>query len=770
MGRKSRRKTRRHRPTADSRQAKAGAHQQGWESESWLAAAVCAMLVARPLYPSEAVAQGHGLPAVMLWLALLVLWLAVVLGRAPIAVRFGWLDAAVLLLVGLHTISGVWAAFTASARPAVNVLWEWIALGTCYLLARQLFAHPKQVRALVAVMIGTAVFLSAYGLYQYVYEFPLTRAAFQSDPEAALREAGMWLQPGSRQWQLYVQRLESTEPISTFALANSLAGFLVPWLLAALGVLLATLGSERAGRWRWAVCLGGVGAAAACGICLLLTKSRSAYLAVLLGIAGLWIFCRPARWHIGWKVPLVVGLVLLVLLSAALFLGGLDWEVLLEAPKSLAYRFQYWQATLQMIAERPLLGCGPGNFQYTYTAYMLPEASEEIADPHNFLLEVWATAGTPAAIALVAVIAGFFWTVFRHGRVCAGRTTADHPTAGSPPANAAAGGKPEGKPGKRPPQDEAPGQLANGPWKIYLGGAVGLLLAVPLALTVSVPPSRWVYAVGLVPAVLACGLLWPWVQQGKLPRLLPSVAVAALLLNLTAAGGIGFPGVAQSLWILVALGLNQVEQDRPRAVGRGTLTVLLGITLLGAAACYLSAYQPVLASRSMMERAGKSLHRAEQYLEAAARADKLSSEPAQALAQHYLQQYLVSKRPEDLERFRRWCRETLRRCPNSASLLAEAGRWYGQLFAATGDLALAQQAAELVGKAVSRYPSSAFLRAEHALALAAAGEPQAASSAAAEALRLDQQTPHADKKLAPELKAQMELLIRSADKQAATAL
>ena len=43
-----------------------------------------------------------------------------------------------------------------------------------------------------------------------------------------------------------------------------------------------------------------------------------------------------------------------------------------------------------------MLGVGPGNFQQTYPAYKLPQASESVADPHNFLLEVWATAGGPA--------------------------------------------------------------------------------------------------------------------------------------------------------------------------------------------------------------------------------------------------------------------------------------------------------------------------------------------------------------------------------------
>ena len=81
---------------------------------------------------------------------------------------------------------------------------------------------------------------------------------------------------------------------------------------------------------------------------------------------------------------------------------------LAKAVKSFGFRVQYWQATAGLIADHPLLGCGPGNFQDAYTAYKLPEASEEVADPHNFLLEVWATAGTPAMLAMLAMLACFF--------------------------------------------------------------------------------------------------------------------------------------------------------------------------------------------------------------------------------------------------------------------------------------------------------------------------------------------------------------------------
>ena len=115
----------------------------------------------------------------------------------------------------------------------------------------------------------------------------------------------------------------------------------------------------------------------------------------------------------GWKLPAVVGLTVAVLLTMGIAVGGLDRQVFSEASKSLGYRAQYWQSTMRMIAECPLTGCGPGNFQYEYTRFKLPEASEEVADPHNFLLEVWATAGTPAMLALLAVLMCFGWAMWK---------------------------------------------------------------------------------------------------------------------------------------------------------------------------------------------------------------------------------------------------------------------------------------------------------------------------------------------------------------------
>ena len=61
-------------------------------------------------------------------------------------------------------------------------------------------------------------------------------------------------------------------------------------------------------------------------------------------------------------------------------------------------------------------GFGPGNFPAAYLRHKLPEASEEIKDPHNFAPETWATAGVGALAALLAALGFGFWGAFGPAR------------------------------------------------------------------------------------------------------------------------------------------------------------------------------------------------------------------------------------------------------------------------------------------------------------------------------------------------------------------
>ena len=80
-------------------------------SRGWLLAGMTALLVCRTMFPSESAAiEGDGLPVVMLWLALLVVWLLGAIGQVRTPLRLGCTAVAMLVLVGWHSAAGVWAA------------------------------------------------------------------------------------------------------------------------------------------------------------------------------------------------------------------------------------------------------------------------------------------------------------------------------------------------------------------------------------------------------------------------------------------------------------------------------------------------------------------------------------------------------------------------------------------------------------------------------------------------------------------------------------
>ena len=369
----------------------------------WLLGGMMAIMVARPMFPSESAASfGDGLTAVMLWIALAVFWL---LGRSPGRGSRSASDGPTppcVLLVRWHTVAAVLAVAHGTPRPAMNMLWEWIGMGLCFFLARQLIDTAREARAVVAVMIALAVALSGYGLYQRAYELPGRGGrSTRPIPIGALHNVGLWMPPNSPGRKLFEDRLANVEPTATFALTNSLAGFLTPWLVVLAGLIGSTL---RKGKRPWAMIVALIPIAA----CLLLTKSRSGYAGGgRRAVVGVAIFCREKKFASVGNCPLPLAVVVALLISAAAVVEGP--AVLGRASKSFGYRLQYWQSSLRMIAAHPWFGCGPGNFQEVYTQYKLPEASEEIADPHNFLIEIWATAGTPAALAFLGVLGCFVW-------------------------------------------------------------------------------------------------------------------------------------------------------------------------------------------------------------------------------------------------------------------------------------------------------------------------------------------------------------------------
>ena len=113
----------------------------------WIVGAATALFIARLLWPSESVAwRGDGLPLAFLWLVLVGAWLTGGLLDQRLSVRFSWPDIALAALVSWHTLAAIWSATHDAPRPAINMLWEWVALGCGYWIVRQCATTSREAR------------------------------------------------------------------------------------------------------------------------------------------------------------------------------------------------------------------------------------------------------------------------------------------------------------------------------------------------------------------------------------------------------------------------------------------------------------------------------------------------------------------------------------------------------------------------------------------------------------------------------------------------
>ena len=700
-----------------------------------------ALIVAAPLIPSEAaVAFGSHVVLIMIWLVLTAAWFTRSLFDARPTWNVGIVGAALGLFLAVHSLSAVVMMHQGHGRPTLNALWLWVSFGLMFYTVRQLFRGGAQQRALVSVLIAMAVGLSVFGIYQTAYVYPRQRAEYHVDPARVLDEAGTVAPLGSPQRRHFEDRLASTEPTGPFALTNSFAGFLAPCLVLLAG-LVVQVWRSLASRPRGvsaAIVAGTLLAAGAVSACLVLTKSRSGYVATLAGLGLLAVFNALPRTWLRWRWLATGGVGLAAIGLYVAFVGGLDRQVLTEAPKSLRYRFEYWQASAAMIADYPWLGCGPGNFKDYYTQYKLPGASESIADPHNFLVEVAATAGLPALALLLLVGGALWWCLQRY---------ATERTQGS---------------GQRSTdvRDAA---------SIYWGVPAGFLLAYPAGWIGGQSPLLEMLWVALPITVLTLWLFRPWVVGGKLPTGPLWVAAVTLLVHLLAAGGIGFPGVAGMLWVLMALLLNTVENGRSvdAASGptswRGPVLSRYAIGLAMTAVCvmtvlnYLTMYRPVLAGHRFMgflEEAsarGVSADQVVRRCRSAAEADRWWGETCEMWAEVLHRQWIDGRSAERLAEFDRVATAAQERNRRSFGVAQRQGDRLLKMYSVSGRIDLLDRAAEAYSRAVQLYPNSGALHAQLAWACYLAGDTTGARREAGEALRLDQLMLHEELKLKHQL-------------------
>ncbi|MEX0727449.1 MAG: O-antigen ligase family protein, partial [Planctomycetaceae bacterium] len=717
---------------------------------------------ARWLLPAESAAQGETLWIVALWF---VLALAYVYGKFREQVSLEkftkWEIGLGVIIVGQCLgCAGVWID-GGNLRSAVNGCWEWLGLGVSTSIILRLLQMPATRTKFAGVLMVFLVVLAGLGIWQHYVWYPNTAAHYRElvaaldgdlsparrrEIETELAQAGF---PDDRQSRaMFEQRLfSSSEPIGFFALTNSLAGLL------AVGTVVGFFGLAR--QWMDHRTSSGsslprsIWITAACGsgiivLCLLLTKSRTAWVGTAGAVvAGVILLAR--QMHISRTTWLRGGIILLaaVILVAGMLAvsGGLDRQVLSEAPKSLKYRLEYWSGTWQVIKSHPWRGVGPGNFRQHYLRYKLPESSEEIADPHQMVLDLWVQGGIVSLIGL-GILLGIAANALRHDR----------------PSPAAGNDNPSASP------------FIRSPWAWGSIGSFLLIVAV-----------QFVSGEQIDQRLAVCGLVF----AGLLPFGLRTYSAAyatpftwglaalALAIHLQGAGGISMPAVAQLIFLLPALAFASDAQPHDAdSTSHSSFRTLgtIALLFLALAACLVTAVLPTWQSRSLTAQgdavlfAGQSPRGAENFYRRAAEADRWDPAAYERLAQLSFSIWSSGRETSEseFERGVEFLREAIRRDPFDHNYFQALGHWYFKRYQRTKTPADAVAAADMYFEAVQRYPENAELQWKLAMSSQAAGRREPARRAANRAAALDEinrRYSHSDKYLTPAQREELQRLL-----------
>ena len=727
-----------------------------------------AVLLVLPQFSTNASFMGvTGLPG-----PVVVLALGLALALMPVLVVCSWVAErratmpapwlavpAVLFVVGV-AVSTCFASdkSTALVRGA-EMAGLWVGLAALV----QAIRTDAQRRFLLSVLVAAAVVLAAVAVYQAAVGLPKTWAMFQADRERILAERG--IAPGSWHEQMFIGRFFGGVQAS-MGHPNVLASFLTLGFFVAVG-LAREKWSEAGSRGARVLAAVMVVVAGVCALGIILTQSRAAVAAVLVGLywlAAAWRVRQRRRRIVLYLMPLVVAAVGLAAASQV------DHPAVQAVLKTLRYRLDYWWATLKILGLYWDRGVGLENFGHHYVEYKVAWAPEEVADPHNMFLSVWSQLGLAGVTALVLLAAGAIRSWLR-GAPPTGRPTM--PDVARRPSQAAAseavGGSVaawEGRhaEGVEPPPGEpllgllVPAMLLGGPVVIYffmMGWYVGVAAAAVMVMVAGL-------ASGEEPSRLEA--------SGRPLRSLRTacvVALAAFALQEQIGTAVLAPPTAWAMLVVLGVSLRP-RGPRPESGGvalGAAARFLLMIAVMAMCFGYVRLLVLPVAREQMLLRVGDwglDAFGGGEPLRAAAEANPLAWEPA-VIRGHQWQKGAASKEGPaaaiDLEMAIRAYRDAVQRHPRLRSAYLALAECYLASAGAHENPAALATARDYLEEAARLYPTHVATRLRLAHVLERMGETEAAVTAYREAQGLDALMPEAGRRLRPQVRAWIEARI-----------
>ncbi len=304
---------------------------------------------------------------------------------------------------GLVVIAAVVSCLIAgNKRLAINASIDWLCYPLLTIALVQLMHRPWQRYLVLAAVLASACAQSTQCFEQYFVGFDETWEHYQSIKEEFWARQGV--DADSAKIETFEQRMRAREATGFMPHGSITGSYLVLCGMAAVGIAMA--------RWRrtvdaarWPLFIASSVAAAFILAAALLTKSLGAVIAGVVGIV-LWLVASVLRpwidahrrktFFIGW-IAVAAGAVCVV--------GyGLRHDRL--PGWSLTFRWQYWQASSELIADHALTGVGRENFGRHYLRYKPIESPEEVANPHNLFVQATADWGLLGLIGVVTMLVG----------------------------------------------------------------------------------------------------------------------------------------------------------------------------------------------------------------------------------------------------------------------------------------------------------------------------------------------------------------------------
>ncbi|HEY2760576.1 MAG TPA: hypothetical protein VGI75_07525, partial [Pirellulales bacterium] len=261
------------------------------------------------------------------------------------------------------------------------------------------------------------------------------------------------------------------------------------------------------------------------------------------------------------------------------------------------------------------------------------------------------------------------------------------------------------------------------------------------------------------------------------------IAAIALLVNLVAAGGISYPGVAGSLWLLLAIELNLTDSGIRSAESKQSEVSLagpiercfqsktgrwaIGLALAALLAASISTeYLPVMACRLQLSIADAAVpaNRADQSraaLEAAIAADPWSAEAAARLAEQRFADYQALPTPTQRRSLLEAAALARQLAPRHSGAWAQSAEFATAIHDHTASVEDFEAAERYFEQAIQLYPSHADLQAKAANFWQSAGKHDRARQAAIDAIQLDdlmRAGGHSDRQLEPAVREAMEAI------------